>query len=596
MTERTFRAIPHAARYRGAMDETVRFVTEKQLLDARTWNAFVRVYTYDSDDADDGWRGEYWGKMMRGACLTYLYSGDEALYGALTDAVEGLLKTQRADGRISTYSARHQLNSWDVWNRKYVMTGLLHYYRICRDEGLKCRILDALGRHADALIAAVGDGAGQKRITDTSEWWGGVNSSSVLEPFIDLYSVTGEKKYLRFAEYIISCGGCRDGDLIELADKGEKMPFEYPEQKAYETISFFEGLLAYYEATGKEYYFDVVKKFIEAVADTDITAIGCSGCTHELFDRSALVQTERREGIMQETCVTVTWMRMLLRLYQLTGEAKYYSRLERSARNALYGSLNTHMQKGRNGNGRLLDPLPFDSYSPLTYGRRGKGVGGLKHFSFGGFYGCCACIAAAGVAICPLSAFMEYDGGHVFSAYESGSVSADGAAFTVETDFPVSPNVKIAVSATEEKAFALRLRIPENTFDAAVFVNGERADVSEKDGFFTVDRRWSAGDVLELRGCFKPVFERLNGMTAVLYGPTVLARDEAKEPDGTDIAAPVALTGEYRMVPPEGEETLRFLFDRADGQAPLLLTDYASCGKSWENGTVMSVWNRIDEK
>ena len=29
-----------------------------------TWQAFVRVFTADSDDADRGWRCEYWGKMM----------------------------------------------------------------------------------------------------------------------------------------------------------------------------------------------------------------------------------------------------------------------------------------------------------------------------------------------------------------------------------------------------------------------------------------------------------------------------------------------------------------------------------------------------
>ncbi|MBQ6165107.1 MAG: glycoside hydrolase family 127 protein [Clostridia bacterium] len=593
MIDRKFRILAHAARFRGAMDAGVRFTTEKQLLDAQAWSAFVRVYTCDSDDEDEGWRGEFWGKMMRGACLTYQYSGDEALCGVLTDAVEGLLKTQREDGRISTYSAEKQLRGWDVWSRKYVITGFLHYYRVCKDEDLKKRILDAVKRHADALIDAVGDGEGQIRITDTSEWWGGVNSSSILEPYVDLYTLCGEKKYLDFAEYIISCGGCRDGNLIDLAEKGEKMPFEYPEQKAYETISFFEGLLAYYETTGKEYYFNVVKKFIEAVADTDITVIGCSGCTHELFDHSALAQTERREGIMQETCVTVTWMRMLLRLYLLTGEAKYYTRLERSARNALYGSINTHNQKGRNGNGRILDPLPFDSYSPLTLGRRGKGIGGLKHFSFGGFYGCCACIAAAGVALLPLSAVTECENGFVFSTYESGKIRAGGAAFAVETDYPVSPNVKIAVSPDGEKELALRLRVPENTFDAAVFVNGEKAEIAAEDGFFTVRRIWSNGDTLELRGCFKPVFERLNGLTAVLYGPTVLARDEAKEPDGADISEPAALTGEYTLLPPEDGETLRVAFDRADGKAPLPLTDYASCGKLWENGTLTSVWNSV---
>lgn len=585
-----YQFLPFSASFTGAQDRAVRFVTEKQLLDAKTWANFVRVYTYDSDDRDRGWRNEYWGKMMRGACLTYLYTGDEALYDTLTGAVKGLLKTQRADGRISTYSKEEQLTGWDVWGRKYVITGLLHFYRICRDESLKKTILDALERHADAILRDVGGGEGQKPITETSEWWGGVNASSILEPFVDLYTVTGEKKYLDFAEYIISCGGCRDGNLIELAEQGEKAPFEYPEQKAYETMSFFEGLLAYYEATGNEYYFGVVKKFIEAIFKTDITVIGCSGCTHELFDHSALVQTERREGIMQETCVTVTWMRLLLRMYRLTGKAKYYERFERSARNALYGALNEHMLQGRDGRGNLFDPLPFDSYSPLTYGTRARGIGGFKLFDFGGFYGCCACIAAAGVAIAPLSAFMRYEDGYVFSAYESGTVVTDGAAFAVETDFPASPNVKITVAPTGKTSFVLRLRVPENTLDAAVSINGEKRDIPRQDGFFTVDREWNDGDTLELRGAFRPVFERLNGMTAVLYGPTVLARDAAKEPEGGDITEPVALTGEYTLLSPEDGEALRIAFDRADGKAPLILTDYASCGKNWMKDTIMSAW------
>lgn len=122
------------------------------------------------------------------------------------------------------------------------------------------------------------------------------------------------------------------------------MPYEYPEVKAYETI-FFEGLLTYYELTGKERYFKAFKNFVEAVNDTDITIIGCAGCTHELFDHSKLKQATYSEGIMQETCVTVTWMRMMIQLHLPTGEEKYFHRMEQSAYNSLYGSVNDHMQK-----------------------------------------------------------------------------------------------------------------------------------------------------------------------------------------------------------------------------------------------------------
>ena len=82
---------------------------------------------------------------------------------------------------------------------------------------------------------------------------------------IELYKLTGERRYLDFAEYIIRLGGCSGGNLIELALEDRLAPFEYPEVKAYETISFFEGVLAYYELTGEEKYLRAVTQFIEKV-------------------------------------------------------------------------------------------------------------------------------------------------------------------------------------------------------------------------------------------------------------------------------------------------------------------------------------------
>ena len=277
------------ARYGGLANDYARYIERKQLCDVSLWKKFVKVFVDRSDIADDGWRCEYWGKMMRGACMTYAYTKSQELYKVLTTATEGLLKTQDDCGRISGYDVEHEFRGWDVWGRKYVLVGLEYFYEICRDEKLKENIMRAMRRQADYITEKIGDG--KIRITDTSEWWGGVNSCTVLEPIIQLYKLTGEEKYKEFAEYIITTGGCRDGNLIECVKAG-KMPHEFPEVKAYETMSFFEGLLAYYEISGEKEYLEIVEKFAEAVNSSDITVIGCSGCTHELFDNSAEKQTE----------------------------------------------------------------------------------------------------------------------------------------------------------------------------------------------------------------------------------------------------------------------------------------------------------------
>ncbi len=379
------------------------YITRTQLKNEALWHRFADVFRTKQDVMDLGWRGEYWGKMMRGACLVYRCTKDEALYAILLHTVQELLACAEPDGRISTYPRDCECSGWDLWCRKYVLTGMLHFCDICQDPALVETILDAMERHLDCLIEQVGDGPGQKPITETSDYWLGVNSCSILEPVLDLYRRRLKPRFLAFAEYIIGTGGCSGGDLIALALQNEVPPYRYPENKAYETMSFFEGVLAYYEITGKEDYLRAVRQFAEKVYETEITLIGCAGCAQEQFDHAVQTQTEPSDKIMQETCVTVTWMRLCARLYLVTGEERYAERVEQSALNALYSSVNLEDQPITvSGSGEKLAGLPFDSYSPLYMNTRGREVGGLKFFRDGSFYGCCAAIGAAGLAVYPL--------------------------------------------------------------------------------------------------------------------------------------------------------------------------------------------------
>ena len=394
---------PGTIELQGREKQYLDFITETQLLDRSLWEHFVAVYRTKADGADRGWRGEYWGKMMRGACLVYRCTKDARLYELLRQSVAALLAAAEEDGRLSTYARVCECTGWDLWCRKYVLTGMLHFCDICDDPALAEQILDGMERHLDCLIERVGPGAGQTEITATSDYWLGVNACSILEPVLDLYRRRPRERFLAFARYIIGTGGCSGGDLIALALQNKKAPYRYPETKAYETMSFFEGVLAFYEVTGERRFLDAVLRFAEQVNDTEITLIGCAGCTHELFDHAAACQTRFIEKPTQETCVTVTWMRLCARLFLLTGEDRYAARVAQSALNALYGSVNLFLQPGTiPKTGERLPPLPFDSYSPLVQNRRGRGVGGLKYFDDGTFYGCCAAIGAAGLAVWPL--------------------------------------------------------------------------------------------------------------------------------------------------------------------------------------------------
>ena len=73
-------------------------------------------------------------------------------------------------------------------------------------------------RHADYIVGRIGDEKeGKIEINTATDHWGGLNSSSILEPFVRLYNLTGEKRYLDFADYIVSRGGCTEMNLFEMA-------------------------------------------------------------------------------------------------------------------------------------------------------------------------------------------------------------------------------------------------------------------------------------------------------------------------------------------------------------------------------------------
>ena len=582
-----------SAKYSGIPHEYVIITEKHQLLDKRTWDKFVEVFTENSDDHDIGWRCEYWGKMMRGACLTYMYHGTDELYSVLDYAVRELLKAQRADGRFSTYSEEKQFNGWDLWGRKYVLTGMMHFIKICKDDELKEQIISAICKHADYIVDHIGDGEGKKSILKTSDHWLCLNSCTILEPMLELYKLTGKRSYLEFGEYIIGLGGCSGGNLIELALEDVKAPFEYPVNKAYEMMSFFEGIIAYFEITGKREYLDAVVKFIEKVNETDVTIIGCSGCTHELFDNSIIKQTEYNEVQMQETCVTVTWMRVLARLLLITGNVAYADRIEKSAYNALYGSINTKNEKGLSiEEGLLIDPVIFDSYSPLYNNRRGLATGGFKRFRTGGFYGCCACIGSAGTAIFPLIAVMKNENGLIINAMNEGVVNTTtptGKPITINsvTDYPISGKYTAAIFLDESEKFELNVRIPDWCDEAIIKIGDEIFKAYS--GYAKIDREWNDGDTLEVELEMHLKSHHLNGKTAYTYGPIVLARDELKEGKKTDSEFVPTPHSAFKFLKPEDEEVLRMLLS-CEGE-DILLTDYASCGKHWTNKNArVSVW------
>ena len=581
-----------AIKLNGMVDYYVNFVENLHLKDRAIWDKFVKVYTDLADNEDYGWRGEYWGKMMRGACMCYYYSKDSELYNVLTYAVEELLKAQDQLGRFSSYTTKREFNYWDTWGRKYIITGLLHYYDICTDQLLKTRIISALKRHIDYIISKIGKGDGKRDITLTSEVFGGVNSCSILETIIDFYNKTKEQKYLDFAEYIISTGGCANGNLIDAVNDKTLRPSQYPVHKAYEMISFFEGLLEYYKIKKEEKYLDTVLNFIDAIQQNEITVIGCAGCLSEDLNDARYTQTQTYELPTQETCVTVTWMRLLAKAFLITGNAKYIDSFEVSALNGLYGSINVNkLQCIRKVTFEDCGVFAFDSYSPLIDDERNRGMAGLRDLPDGGFYGCCACIGSVAVALVPLTAVLKENSDVYVNTYYDGKFDIEqGFSFNIQSNYPVDNQVLITITSDCSEKRTLKLRVPNWCDNFIIESDGEVKDLVG--GYKSISKTWLKGDVIKLNITKSIKSFELNGYTSYYYGPILLARDDKKEeimgkPSCVDfdVTKPT-----FNKIKENIGEMVRF--EVGDNNQKIILTDYASCGKLWNEHNKLSVFFR----
>lgn len=616
-------------RLTGYVDDMIRFVEVEQLLDAGVWRRFVDQFRAEDADGDGGWRGEYWGKMMRGAALTYAYTGNAELYEVLTETVEDLLSTERADGRISSYAAGHERQHWDLWCRKYVLIGLQYYLEICRDAELGERIVASMLRQVAALVRFVGDG--KQAITEASGMYRGLNSSSILEPVVRLYQRTGDEAVLGLARHIVEQGGTSVANVFRLAYEDGLKPYQYPVTKAYELMSCFQGLLAYYEVSGEAWQREAVVRFADAVLETDFTIIGSSGCSHEFLDHSTHTQTDVTEQpLMQETCVTVTVMNFFYHMTLLTGDMKYVDAFERAMYNAYFGAINTEGEVCSVLSEAFpavhAEALPFDSYSPLTEGRRGRFVGGLKVMSDDHHYGCCACIGAAGGGLIPQMALMRDASGPRVQLYVPGilaTTTPKGQSIQIEviTEYPVCGEVKMVVHVSEPERFQLSFRNPIWSMVTTLTVNGEC--YQDELPIMVVDRLWSDGDVVVLNldmttRAVLPVEYREDVLMtrviweldyivpeyreqdpsamrrrAVIRGPITFAFDSAlgwepDEPVELVIREDFSIAAEVSEKAPPFKCQVMIDVPLKDGSR-LTLVDYGSAGKRWED-QVIAAW------
>ncbi len=476
-------------------------------------NRLVKIDTdrllegYRKRPGRQAWDGEHIGKWLHAATLAWVYSGDPKLRDKLDAAVVELMKCQLADGYLGTYLPEDRWTEWDVWAHKYNLIGLLTYMRYTGNTAplMTCR------RMADLLCHDLGEGPGQRDIITAGSQHYGMASTSVLEPMVLLYRLTGEKRYLDFCQYIVRAWEQPNGPHLVshlLAHDGVN---QVGNGKGYEMLSDLNGALELYRTTGERALLDAAVNAWQDIADHRLYLTGAA-TAGELFHQDGNMPDV---GDVGETCVTVTWLQLNAQLLRLTGEVRYAEQLERVVTNQLFGA-------------QRPDGAAWGYYVQME---------GKKPYSDTLDGHCCLSSGPRGVALIPTFAISTDSAGVVINLYDAGSarlVLHDGSAVAVSTEtlYPADGRIRVTVNPAAPATFGLKLRVPAWCDHFTLQVAGEKVRPRlAADGYLLIERPWKPGDVVELNLELKPrivIGEKFNqGRAAVLYGPLVLAADTA---------------------------------------------------------------------
>lgn len=411
--------------------------------------------------------------------------GDERLY----EKVRPKLYLPIAHADPDGYIGPHFLKDGMVWAHAVYFRALEAEYEATGDG----RILEALRKHF--LRAPLKDVYVKNKDSRIMT----VRDVSDIETALWIYGQTGEKAFLTMAEEsyrrfnklyandrgvaphaktraLTVCGMLEDGNARN--NHGV----------TYCEICKLAAILHLY--TGKEVYRRAaVKAFDKAYAE-NILIDG-------VISSSEYLNGNDDSRASHETCDVSDFTWALGYLYMITGESKYGDWVEDAVFNGGFGSVSDDFRSNqyfscpnqvlcddRSNHNRFYSGTNWMSYAPAD--AMACCTGNVNRF-FPNFI---------------LRSWMQ--SGDILAPFvyapTEASFQVGGTRVTIREDtlYPFENTVRFAVSAPEDTAFCLRLRVPGWAVGSRLRINGADADIHPENGVYDLRRTFRNGDVIEL--------------------------------------------------------------------------------------------------
>ena len=461
-------------------------------------------------------------KALEGMAYSLQLYPDPALEAKCDEWIDKFAAAQEPDGYLNTY---------------YTLTGLDQRWTDVNKHEMYCA-----GHMIEAAVAYY-KATGKRKLVDVCERMVG-HMMSVFGPegrhwvpgheeielaLVKLFEVTGEKKYLDFAGWLLDQRG--HGYMTYGGEHSAYWHEHFQDEVPVRELSRISG-----HAVRAMYLYCGMADVAAYTGDTGLTDALDRLWDHvvmrNMYITGGIGQSSHNEGITTdydlpnltaycETCASVGMVFWNWRMNQFTGDAKYADVMERSMYNGALAGVN------------LAGNL-FFYVNPLE---------SLGNHHRKAWYG---------TACCPsqICRFLPSIGNYIYGVSDgalwvnlymgnTATVKVGGKNVTVtqETKYPWEGAVRLTLGLKGSVKTQLRLRIPGWCKQYAVSVNGQVVEPVVEKGYAVLEGKWKDGDFIDLAldmpvevVAADPRVKEDEGKRAIQRGPLVYCIEEVDNP------------------------------------------------------------------
>ncbi|MBR0144943.1 MAG: glycoside hydrolase family 127 protein [Clostridia bacterium] len=447
-----------------------------------------------------GWGAEISGNFWYGFMMLAFGLDDGELKAKAARWVEGVMKNQRADGYMGTYTdSDNVMDDYNAWGTNCGMKAMLAYYEATGRKD----VLEAVHR---CMLWFCDVWKGDKKTLYAGQ--------TLVESMAVCYLHTGDARLLGFIH-----------DYIDFIDRNDlylisRSAMLSPElvYNSEHSAGFASHLWVYasaYKADGDPRNLGAAEN---AVRKIEKKALGFNGGIPSQSEYLGPVFST----VETEYCTYAFFESALIQTAEASGDPKYIDLVERILFNGAQGARKKDEKA-----------IAYMTSANQLFAREDSSLlhGDMAQYAPVYPTSCCP-VTSCWVVPDYLRSMAMTDGEELyFTAYGPAEIDCGGFAVTEETEYPFGETVRFRVSAGRPIRKTLHFRIPGWCEGASLAVNGEKGKTDAEAGTYVpVAREWKDGDTVTLELPMKVRVRRLDDgdmcaryPIAFEYGPLLFA-------------------------------------------------------------------------